>query len=965
MKTFAQFRNGFGKVMLLAALAIPMVVSCYDDSEMREKLEILTDKIADIEEKLNTELLALHGMLSGKILISDVSKNASTGITTVTLTNGSKLELLPKTDLQSVVSYMNIGGECFWAYLDADGNKQLFQTSDGMPVPVMTETPEVVVEDGDYYIIVGGMKYPLGGNSVFSDYEVIADEISGEVLAVTFTFGEDMTFTVSVDGASGFHFMLPGGLGNATIIDNYYVACGLTASVQVDMKGVEDYVLQTPEGWRVKEREDIYTGEKYFDITAPSYARVQNNEVDAEGYLKVVAVLKGGKATTTKLYLTSNPFKQFSAVFGNVNVSMYNGLERYFYGVCLASEYDEETVKATVEGLLEAYDYPDGYGEASEKLVDMPVAEILGSTPAYGEDYVFWALPLQYYSSDEDAYYFVQDNTIVSTSFKSTSVSFDIKATSFSDALLSMDTKGVESYYLGLTKAEDYMMQDVLYNLNRGFLTAVSEPLTYEGSVFTLAGVKADFDTDYVVWFAEAHEEGKVYTESDVLVREFSTLAMSAGGNIDVKAAEPALSALEVEVSLSAPKAGSIYYSFLKTSEAKKYADDAAKADYLFKSGQLVMTESVVAKLSDSPSVTPKVSTAYAFFAVAVDVDGKYGKVYSAEYSTTTIPFTDMVVNISVPVNAPGDVQIAISAEGASEYLYWVGKTSENFFKSTNYLGETTNKAEVYMFLNPSAKDIVNSMANYPLENGVIASADMELGTEYAVVAIAKDADGNFSHAALHKFKARSKNLGTIVMSSDPKWEASRPTVEFLPEYFEPGSGMMQGRYAYNVTLPLGYTAYVVSGTTYYYDYELAGNEIGDQLIQLMTDADGQVDADIQVDSSKEFPYNSKFYHFAHGNAEFGHNCGSAIVWASQEFHDKACPGHEVKTETLANGVTVPCETVIYINDGNKLMFFPGGTGSKTEVVDQVYIVIQDTDFNCYEPYVYDVPVEYFVNAKE
>ena len=62
---------------------------------------------------------------------------------------------------------------------------------------------------------------------------------------------------------------------------------------------------------------------------------------------------------------------------------------------------------------------------------------------------------------------------------------------------------------------------------------------------------------------------------------------------------------------------------------------------------------------------------------------------------------------------------------------------------------------------------------------------------------------------------------------------------------------------------------------------------------------------------------------------------------------------------------SVPYSTYIYINDGNPVKFFPAGNGSTTQIVDQLYIVLQDENFNCYEPYVVDVPLEYFVNSKQ
>jgi hypothetical protein len=156
-----------------------------------------------------------------------------------------------------------------WAYIDENGNKKLFKDAKGHPIPVETETPQVVTEGEDIFLVIGGEKYPLSGNSVFSDYELVVDELTGEVYAVTFTFGEDMTFTVTVDGACGFHFVMASGW-SSVVIDNYFVTPGVSERVQVDARGVVDYVLQIPDGWRVKEYKDPFMGEIYFDITAPS-----------------------------------------------------------------------------------------------------------------------------------------------------------------------------------------------------------------------------------------------------------------------------------------------------------------------------------------------------------------------------------------------------------------------------------------------------------------------------------------------------------------------------------------------------------------------------------------------------------------------------------------------------------------------------------------------------------------------
>ena len=242
---------------MCAVLAFPFATACttieeYDDSEIKEQIDLIINKIYELEQKMNSEIQALKDMLAGKIMITSVSTDASTGITTVSLSNGSSLSLLPEKDLKSFVTYITLSdGIDYWAYIDEDGKKQLFHDEKGMAIPVVSDVPEVVVKDEQTWLVIGGVEYPLSGNSVFSDYELIKDELTGEVYAVTFTFGDDMSFTVSVEGASGFFFVKPSGWSTVAISD-YYVENGLTERVQIDARGVVDYVLQIPDGWRVK-----------------------------------------------------------------------------------------------------------------------------------------------------------------------------------------------------------------------------------------------------------------------------------------------------------------------------------------------------------------------------------------------------------------------------------------------------------------------------------------------------------------------------------------------------------------------------------------------------------------------------------------------------------------------------------------------------------------------------------------
>lgn len=954
--------------MLAAMAATPFAVSCYDDTGIREELDMLVDKVYELEERLNNEINALRAMMDGKAMISSIIVSPE-GITTIKLTTGAEFQLYPEQDMKSFITYMpaSINGEnvdC-WAYIDENGVKRYMRDANGDPIPVAAATPKVVEIDGETYLEIGGELYPLSGNSVFSDYELIKDELTGDVYAVTFTFGEDMSFTVTVDGACGFSFVsTSGGFGQIVIIKDYYVSYGLTEKVQIDPRGVVDYVLQVPDGWRVKEVEDVYMGTKYFAITAPSKELIKSGVAEAEGDLKVIAVLEGGKATVSRLFLTTSPFSDFGVSADNLNAKMYNGLQKFVYGVSLKSQFEESAVFSVAEGLLEEYSYPSGYGVASENL-SATVAEVLGAEPVPGEEYVFWALPALYYETADDAGYYLDQDTFVTKEFKYSSVVLEVSDIRFRDAQVKLDVKGADAYYMDLVPAADFMLEDVLFGLDNALYDKITDNMTYEGSIFTLTGLEAAPATAYVVWMAIA-EDGKDYSEDDLVVCEFSTLKLEAGASVKVVAGEQTATALDVTVPLTAAGAETIYYAAMTKSSANAYADDEAKVTYLFEKGKSVQGTEVVATVSEF-GVKTKPSTAYVIMAVASDADGKYGEVLTLEVSTTEIAYNNLTVDIALEANDPGNVVLSVSAKDATDIIYWVGRTADNTWKSSNYLGGKLETAEAYMYLNSTNYKITSVMDQYPLVDGKITLTDLTVDVDYVIVAMAQAADGTFSHGTLLKFVPNPVALGTVITKDDPRWAAATPTVTWNREKFIPSSGMMSGQYGCTVELPADMTGYVLLAT----DNVLCESDVvfdlgvEQKMIRVMTEADHRRDSDT-VDPSLTpeewqnlvWPDGSIFYHHEHGHPLFGY----AVVWANRDVHAAICGGdHEGVKPGMAGGEEIEVNHVLIFNDGPVEFRQPSAIASTDEVIDKVYIVLRDLDGNTYETYEYGVPCEYFV----
>ncbi len=977
MVNFTSIGKNILKALCLAFVAIPMAVSCekYDDSELREKIEDLVDMIYNLEQKMNNEINVLKGMLEGQLLISDVDK-AEDGSVTLTFSDGTTLPLFSKKDLKACVSYINDNGTYYWAYIDESGNKVAFLDKEGLSIPVDADKPEVIQkEDGKNYIIIGGVEYPLSGNSVFSDYEVIADEYTGEIYAVTFTFGEGMTFTVTVDGAAGFYFMLPG--LSETFIDNYYIELGETQDVKISTKGVVDYVLQIPDGWRVKEKENSFMGEKFFSITAPTASMLETGVAAADGDLKVVAVLEGGKATVSKIYLSTEPFKEFSVSLEGANVKKYNGLQKFVYGLCRAAEFDEATMLATAETLLSVHEYPKGYGVSEYDLNQMPLAEILGEELIPEANYTFWVLPI-FYDNETESYY-VKEGTFKRANTTFTKVEFEITDPKFKDATLSLTIDGSDAYYAGMMLKDDFNVNDIPTQLNNG----VYEPKTqkiYNGSVFTFFEKTAEPQTEYVAWIVVA-EDGKEYTVADVTVKEFSTTGyVHNADNVKISATDITATALELTTTLTAQGAETMYYAYVAANVAKKYDTAQKRFDYLLKNGKSATAEAAFEAKASEYGAKMAPEKKFVFFAVAVSSEGEYSEPLAVSCETTAIPHNDLQVELSVVLNSPDKMEFSIATTGGegNGYLYWIGPIADSFWKSSTYMGGSGESAFVYMYMNPTDAKFAQMAEKYPIENGKISVEGLEIGESHVIVAVAKDAEGNLSYATELRFTPNQLNIGNVVLSTDSRYENARPTVTFIEDTFDASSGEFAS-YQYDITIPVGFTAYVLSGSDNYFEPNISVEEFVLQTIDyvLYSRFDEDITVNQELEKEKGYPYGHEIYSYEHGCP----SAGEFVYWSSQEFHDavcrkndgEPCAGNYDRTDVyrdvydregnLVERVNLPWHNVININDGSTMRVkMPYGFIDKTKSVNRVFVVCQDSDFNCYEPFVFEVPYEPFIN---
>ena len=967
MNLFSEIKKAAARLFALVAVACPLVVSCYDDSEVWEQINDLALRVHALEEKLNNEFEALSDMVKKSVTITScVMQSDSTY--KIKLSTGVEFiaDPKPKTELKSIVSYMNIGGVNYWAYYKADGTRELFLNSEGERIPVEAETPKVVTREDESFLVVGGVEYPLSGNSVFSNYDIVKDEMTGEVYAVTFTFGEDMTFTVTVDGSQGFWFVQQVGY-YTTILSDYFVAAGSTERVQLSMIGVMDYVVQAPEGWRVKEYVDEIVEATYFDITAPTTEQVNSGAAVADGNLKVMVVLEGGKATVAKLHLSSTPFSRIGVSLNKAYVSAYPGLQKFVYGIAPKSGLDEELVCATAEAILAGEDAPTGYGFADgSNVVGKELSTIYGQELTPGSEYVLWALPA-FLDQETDEFY-IDDATLTTYEFNAYSLSFAVTNENFKGVDVAFSLVGADAYYADLVTKEDFNLADVVKWVNFGVYDALTTT-EYAGSAFSF--VETDVveapNTEYVAWVVVAEEGKTVFTEDDVLCISFKMTELSAGGNVKVVAAEPVAEATDITMDLTAPGAEMIFYTFVKYNDIPNYT--GKEAEKLIEKGKLLNGSSATVKLSDVLSASYcQPETTYGFYAMAVDSDGKYGEVYSAEVTTGSIPYNDLSVVLELVTNDPNNVVVKIStASGTPDgYIYYIGTADSSTWTSANLLGGTAETAERYIAMKPNDTKLKAVANAYPIVNGEIKMTNLSLKTDYVVVAVAKGS-GLTSRANVLKFKTRGVKIGNVVTSADSKWAAARPTVEWLDRYFMAGQGQMSGSFGFNITVPQNYSAYVLAGTNTYITKDEVGDlstvSVEDMIETIIEYVDHPRDWHLTISDDWVWPHIGYIHYHSHHGAPL---YGGSIIWVNQEYHDSLCNcGGTFDENVVMQGHEVTVHHVININEPGAVFEFrqPQAVGSTEEVIDKVFVVCRDLNGDCYEAFVFDVPVEKFQNA--
>lgn len=551
-------------------------------------------------------------------------------------------------------------------------------------------------------------------------------------------------------------------------------------TIAIKSSGIEDLtVMSVPKGWEAKIDVD-----GYLVVTAPDYADTEWtydedwNDIpptaDWEGVIKIHACSAEGKCMVGKVpvEVSQTPIvvKAFGGKYMVTSTSQWMTI---YYGIS-----PKETYKQDAQVILNAletnkYDILDEWKYVATPTAEGEVADVLGSKPEVGKEYVVWAI-------DEYAASYTLDELVLAY-YSPVSVSVvedEAKRTPY-DVVISIDVEGADSYYAYTSPVTDPEYAPTTDELKENMLATVGgywspaklhkEP--YTGSVYMVAegtqgsatGMEAPNQKCYVLVMPVDGRSFDEYTVDDIFVFDFTTGSLVSGGSMDA-AAEEVTSYTEYgeEVALNpyseigvkvAPasegKWAYFYYRWLTEEDWTLYGADeevlvaTLSADPWFKNSP----KDVEFPYYSVEQVEP--ATKMHFVAFFVDEAGKYGKVSHLEVASDELVKSEIAVELEAAALVEGvlknakTLEVAITTDpAAAEYAYLWLNSGDDYLGS--YTGQTDAELAETVFFDENAVKV--SAAE--LTDGKLVLEGHEYNTEYFLAVLPFDAEGNPGNSA-------------------------------------------------------------------------------------------------------------------------------------------------------------------------------------------------------------------------
>lgn len=764
MKSFMAFCTG---VMTLVA-ASSLVVSCYDDSDLRSEIENMKGDLSDLDARVKV-LEELKGKLQ------DLTAKVDALYTL-------KFQVADSNELQ----YSFDGGKTW-----IGTGIILAAECDCEPCPPCQYVP--------------------------CDHECPAVSLVDNGDSVTITVG-DASFTI--EKPQEIVFELRAG--------KVYFESEGTQKVAIKSQGIADItVMSYPKGWYAEIASD-----GMLEVTAPNFEETQPEmdyetwtEIPAkyagEGYVKVHACSVDGKCMVGKLpvIVSAQP----------VNVKAYGGKAyfnaagtwpaTFYYGASPRASFEAEVagLLSDLNGQGWTESYPSNYDEdAWETLpaVEASIADLLGAEPAAGEEYVVWALVEDYNKTE-----YTIDDFIVSyySLINVNAVENEAERTAY-NVTVTVDVEGADSYY-ALAIPDNYLdYEGALEEYKMNFIASFSPdswsgPMgklyteSYTGSVLDIAeGTTSSMSGNYAperkIYLLVLPLDGRSmdeYTVEDIAEFVFQTAPLQANGSVDVNAEQvftymaegydenwnyityeaevDQYSQLAVQVSPSADNWVAFYFQWIDDATWNMYGGDDELLVSLLLEEYGMTPGDVDFPYYDVLDTDPE--TTMHFVAMFVDNEGKYGKLAKISATTKELVYSDVVFAEPYETNLSDGIlknttdfkfkPVVEEGTAASYKYYWL---QTNYYNP--YEGMDDAELAQTIHFDRDNRGVVVTAAD--LVDGYIVVPNNAFGNNYMVAVLPYDENGAPGKSAAI-FNYESMFAIENVITEGAEFDATKPQV--------------------------------------------------------------------------------------------------------------------------------------------------------------------------------------------
>lgn len=755
--------------LLVAGAGLMPMTSCeqFDDSELKQQITDINDRLTALETEMDAQLTALKAIVDGKTTILSCLLDEETGMYTITLSDKENTVIeIPAAgnEVVPVISFIEEDGVKYWATVGEGGVKTPITDAKGNKLKLEADIPAIALgEDGGWMVSSDGANWT--GLGVNSENAAIFSKVENKENSVIFTLADGIELEVNKYRGDAASFY--------PLVGTQYFDAGEEKTVEFSLDGIVNIAVQeVPYGWYAK------TTKSELTIRAP---KADAADADQSGTIKILGVTAEGKSFISEVFVkigTSN--FTFTVNKSDMTVNITSGSGSFIYGAMLIDEFNAQTIS---DGFAN-YSAPS-YIEANGNVSDKPLADILMSEPKSGYTYVVWAAK---YSSNNYGDISVAVSDIESSKpISMLNVSFEAADITYDDMSLVIKVTGADDFVRGcfpVSEGIEPFFETLISTATANeYWDGTNSSAMYEGTLSGLSyGTSLLPDTEYVIYALPIVDgkEIKDYTVDDFYYIEKTTLDIHSGNSITLSVSEPECSVnsiiADITPSIKPYKLYSVWmskedYGKFETEEAvimdiltsvALYENYEKPGTYQLRANNLVSgTEGYILSLALMQNGE------YAFLATPANVKAR-------TWSTVTLALGDAEVGAN-------SVAIPYTVSGEISKLVYLNLSETDFNNNGGYQGWEKDVTVMQSYL--ASLEYVDNYNTYMLEgeslpqDNKLVIQNLSAGVDYVFYMIAVDKDENPTYGVELLYTPGVPADKIIRTTDTEKYEFGKPDV--------------------------------------------------------------------------------------------------------------------------------------------------------------------------------------------